>query len=254
MKRIIFATIISVITMLPFTSMAALDFNLNDLLNGTTATSNIVINKFELVWSSDTYTPFDYQGRNLPAAGSKVTVNAIITTSNGDARNLKYSWFLGDIFQQNKSGYSKNEFYFYARGGPGSYQTVRLQIFNEDRTIFEEKTIQIPIVQPELIVYLSDGNSHFSNQTSKVSTVLAGKTFSLVAKPYFFSINKLTDLIFEWITNNQQPIISADYDASVLHLDVPAEMKSTKNEISVSVKNLTAEEQKAYQIIKINVY
>ncbi|MDP2947013.1 MAG: hypothetical protein Q8N88_02775, partial [Nanoarchaeota archaeon] len=218
------------------------------------AEETISINKFELIWSSDTYTPFDYQGRNLPVIGSKITVNAILNVSGGDIRNLKYSWFLEDIFQQNKSGYGKNEFYFYAQKRPGSYHTIRLQIFNEDRTVFEEKIIQIPVTKPELLIYSSNGNSHFLNQASKISAVLAGKTFSFIAKPYFFSISKLTDLIFEWTINRQQPIISSDYNASVLHLDVPLEAKSTENEILVNVKNSTAEEQKAYQTIKINIY
>ena len=81
-------------------SMAALDLNLDDLLNSTTTTPNITINKFNLIWSADTYTPLGYEGRNLPTIGSEVKVDAIINTSGGSAKSLKYSWFLEDIFHR----------------------------------------------------------------------------------------------------------------------------------------------------------
>lgn len=218
--------------------------------------SDIKINKFELIWSTDTYTPYNYQGRNLPIIGSKITVNPIINASGGDIKSLKYSWFLEDIFQQSKSGYGKDSFYFYVQQRPGAYHTVRLQIFNDDRTVFEEKSIQIPITEPEIIFYSSNGNSHFSNQASTIYTVLSGKTFSFVARPYFFSINKLTDLIFEWTFSGKEPIISSDYDASIFNLTISDKNtpQTTESDLWVNVKNTLDETQKAFKSMKINIY
>lgn len=217
---------------------------------------SIAINKFELIWSADTYTPYGYQGRNLPVAGSKITVDAIVATSGGNAKDLKYSWFLEDIFQQNKSGYGKDNFYFYVQQRPGAYHTVRLQIFNEDRTIFEEKSIQIPIISPEIVFYSSNGNSHFSSQASTASIILADKKFSFVAKPYFFSINKLTDLVFEWTLSGKEPIISSDYDASIFNLTISGKISSEtiESNLLVNVKNPKDERQKAFGSMKINIY
>ena len=220
------------------------------------AAPSIIVNKIDLVWSADTYTPFDYQGRNLPVQGSKVTVSAIVSASGGNAKDLKYSWFLEDIFQRTKSGYGKDSFYFYINQAPGIYPTIKLQIFNDDRTVFEEKSIQIPTTEPEVVIYPSNGNSHFSNQTSAISTVLAGEKFSFIAKPYFFSINKLTDLVFEWNLAGKEPIISSDYNASVLDLTISGKQGngSAESEIRVNVKNSSDDSQKADQSIKINIY
>lgn len=218
--------------------------------------SSIRINKFELIWSTDTYTPYDYQGRNLPVTGSKITINPILSASGGDIKSLKYSWFLEDIFQQAKSGYGKDSFYFYAQQRPGAYQTVRLQIFNDDRTVFEEKSIQIPITEPEIVFYSSNGNSHFSNQACENYSILADKTFSFIARPYFFSVKKLTDLVFEWTFPGGGSITSSDYDASIFNLTVSNKNNAqiTGSDLWVNVKNALDETQKAFKSMKINIY
>jgi len=219
------------------------------------ASAEMVINKFDLTWSTDTYTPFDYSGRALPVAGSKIIVNAIVSASNGSPSNLKYSWFLEDIFQQNKSGYGKDSFYFYAQKNSGSFHTVRLQIFNEDRSIFEEQSIQIPITSPEIVVCPSSGNAHFSNQENKTYNLSSGEKFSLIARPYFFSANKLTDLKFEWTAPGQEPIISSEYDASVLNLKIEKKVPDVfKGNIWVNVTSKIEEAQKAFKSININIY
>ncbi len=246
-----------ILSLLPLVGFAQFDFDINDFLfDDTNAGSYINITKFDLNWSADTYTPYEYQGRALPSQGSKVFIEAVIEISGSDINDLKYSWFLDDIFQGTKSGYGKDGFYFYVNQRPGNYQTVRLQIFNEDRSIFEEKSVKIPIVVPELVIHFSNGNSYFSDQASKISLVSADKNSSFVAKPYFFSIKKLTDLEFEWHFADQEPVISSAYDASVLNLTIGEKegKELSENSLWVSVKNKTEPRQTAYQTINIQIY
>jgi len=200
--------------------------------------SDANIKNFDLNWSTDTYTSFGYEGRALPVRGGLVFVDAEVSIFSGDAKNLKYSWFLEDIFQKNKSGYGKTSFYFYARQTPGTYHTVRVQVFNEDRTIFQEKTIKIPIVKPEIILSLANTNK-----------------LSIIAKPYFFSINKLTDLVFEWTLEGQNPIKSSDYDANILDINILNKHNNqfVEQELRIGVENSNEKEQKAYDSIKINL-
>lgn len=247
MKKKICFIVISVLIIVPLISFAADSFGPNIDINsimdgllsgGQTVSPNIIVNKFELSWSTDTYTPIDYIGRALPTPGSEIFVDADVKTSDGSAKNLKYSWFLEDIFQQNKSGYGKSSFSFYAQKYPGSNQTVRIQIFNEDRTIFQEKTIEIPITQTEVVL----------------STNIVNKD-SVVARPYFFSINKLTDLEFQWTLTGQEPIISSNYNASILNISVSNKNTNAtaEQQLWLSVKNLKETEQSAYNSIKINL-
>jgi hypothetical protein len=237
-------TITTIATLLPLIALAQLD-----------ATTNISINRFDLIWSADTYTPFDYQGRNLPTIGSKIIVDAVISASSGNIKSLKYSWFLEDIFQKSKSGYGKDSFYFYVQQRPGGYHTVRVQVFNDDRTIFEEKTIKIPVTEPEIVVYSLGNNSHFSNQANKNSIDVFNDKLSLIVKPYFFSINKLTDLTFKWTLGSQEPIISSDYDASVLDLTIAnANKYEAESNLWIDVSNPQESRQKADQTIILQIH
>ena len=236
------------------------DFNidLNELLNIETPDPNLSlkINNIELIWNNDSYVPPLYQGRALPSIGSKVLIDVIVNASGGDPSNLKYSWFIDDIFQKNKSGYGKNSFYFYASQRPGNSQAIKVQIFNDDRTIFEERTIQIPIVNPEIAIYPSNGNNYIADRANEVSVVLSDKEFSFFARPYFFSIEKFADFVFEWNFAGQEPIISSDYGANVLDLTITnkADNKTTDKNLWLRVSNKFEKRQEASQTIKVKIY
>ena len=247
-------TVTTVTILLPLMGLAQLDFDLNNLFDIETA-PDITITNLELIWSSDTYVPYEYTGRALPSPGSKITVEAIVNAI-GNTFNLKYSWFLEDIFQRTKSGYGKDSFSFYVNQRGGGYHTIKAQIFNEDRSIFDERTIKIPIVEPEVAIYSSNGSSYFSDQAIKVSTILSDKKFSFITKPYFFSIKKLTDLSFEWRFANQEPIISSAYNANILDLTITekTDKEISENNLWVNITNKINSRQKVSQMIKVQIY
>jgi len=230
--------------------------NILDML-GDNPLNNIIqepinLTMLELSWTADTYAPFDYDGRTLPVKGGMVTVSAYVKISSGNISSLKYSWFVDDTFQEAKSGYGKNSIIFGIRRDIGSSHNVLLKLFNDDRSFYIEKSIEIPVFAPELIIYSTNGNAHFSNQASKFSTIISNKKFSFVAKPYFFSIKKLTDLSFEWSLPGQEPIISSDYDASILDLTVQNATGLTGS-IWVNVSNLKKSAQKAFQSVNLQI-
>jgi len=255
MKIKIITTLIIIITLVPLTGLAQFDFNLENLFTGENdVQSNITLVDFYLIWSADTYVPYEYQGRALPSPGSKITVQAIVTAI-GDTTNLKYSWFIENIFQSSKSGYGRTTFSFYASQRPNGYQTIKVQVFNEDRTIFDEISIEIPIVQPEVVIHSYQNHSIFSDQTVKTSNISSGKNFFFTAKPYFFSINKLTDLSFQWKFANQEPLISSAYNANVLNLAIQGknDEKVIENSLWLNVVNKNNPQQKAMQTIRISI-
>jgi len=247
MKIKTITTIITIITLLPLVGLAQFDFNLD-------IQPNITLVDFYLIWSADTYTPYEYQGRALPSPGSKITVEAIVAAV-GDTTNLKYSWFIENIFQSSKSGYGRTSFSFYATQRPNGYQTIKVQVFNEDRSIFDEISIEIPIVQPEVVIHPCQNNSILSDEAAKTSNISSGKNFFFAAKPYFFSINKLTDLTFEWRFAVQEPTISSAYNANVLSLAIQGknDEKIIENNLWLNVINKNNPLQKAMQTIRVNI-
>ena len=127
-----------------------LDDTINDAENPE---KRIYLETLELYWSANSYVPFGYQGRILPTKGSLVTVSAYLETSTGNPKNLKYSWFLDDIFQETKSGYGRDDFQFGIRRLDNASHTVQLKVFNENRSFFAEKSATIPITHLEVAIY-----------------------------------------------------------------------------------------------------
>lgn len=253
LQIIVFIFLLSI----PFITWAQFEFDVDDfLIDFFDDSSNVFIDNAELIWSADTYAPYQYQGRKLPSPGSKVTVEALAEISGGSAYDLKYSWFMENIFQRTKSGYGKTSFSFTIGKGSDDFHTIRVQIFNEDRSVFVEKSIKIPIVSPELVVYSISGNSYFSDQASDLAPILAGKKASFIAKPYFFSIEKLTDLSFEWQFTGQDPIISSAYDANILDLTISGKdsEETLEKSLWVSVNNKLQPRQKTSQIINLRIF
>ncbi|MFH2013368.1 MAG: hypothetical protein ABIJ17_00110 [Patescibacteria group bacterium] len=227
--------IILIFLLIPLISWAEFDFL-------STNTTNTKINSIELIWSADTYTPHEYEGRKLASSGSKIIIDALLNISNGTKNDLKFSWFYENIFQKTKSGYGKDSFYFYANQLPGGIHTIKVQIFNDDRSIFEEKEIIIPIVDTELFI--------------SSSIISPGREFSFIAKPYFFSINKLTDLEFEWNVLGQDPIVSSGYNASVLNLSISDKENNNvlESNLSLKISNKNGSNQEEFKTINFLIY
>ena len=249
--------IIIIFLLLPLISWAQFDF-LNEFLNQDNTSDSdteINLNSLSLFWSADTYTPFGYSGRTLPTRGSEVTVEALLSVSGSAPESLKYSWFVDDVFQESKSGYGRMSFNFRIRRFSGWTHKVSVQIFNESRSFFIERELIIPIVDPEVVIYSLNSTSHFSDEGSTTSIIPAGKKSSFIAKPYFFSINKLTDLSFEWRFGGYESTISSTYGANVLDLNINEknDNKILEQTLSVDIKNKTNSFQQVLKTIKVQI-
>lgn len=214
----------------------------DNMLLQDTIEQEINLKTLELYWSADTYVPFGYQGRALATKGSLVTVEADLDIVGGDPENLKYSWFLDDIFQGAKSGYGQDKFQFYVRRFNGARHTVLLKVFNESRSFLVEKSITIPITSPELVVH-----GDFD--------VIADKETSFLALPYFFNIKSLKDLEFEW-TLGDKSVRESSFIANVFGLKIINKQVggSLEETLRVIATNKRQTDQRVQKLIKINIY
>ncbi|MBD3282521.1 MAG: hypothetical protein GF387_02855 [Candidatus Portnoybacteria bacterium] len=249
-KKILITLLIAIF---PITALAQVDFNLDNIFDTYNfVPSRVELQGYQMIWSTDTYTPYEYKGRALPSIGSDVIVEAIVNTSNGSPSDLKYSWFIDDIFQRSRSGYGKTKLKFTATRPGGSYHSIRLQIFNEDRTIFQEKTIKIPIASPELKITSSPENNYFSRQDKSPLVIFADKQNALTAQPYFFSIKSLSDLSFEWMFEEKK-VNSSEYRANVLNLNITNKdtEEIIERTLNVRVFNKNNPNQEVYKNINL---
>jgi len=248
--------LIIVFVLFPLVVSAQLDSLIDNFLlntSETTTEADITLNDFKLIWSADTYTPFKYEGRALPTRGSKVTIIAVVDVSGGNPESLIYSWFLDDVFQEDKSGYGRETFDFRIRRFGGQTQTVFLKLFNDSRSFYTEKTLTIPITDPEIIIY----PLRSSDEGNQISTIKAGRKSSFIAKPYFFSMNKLTDLSFEWkFAGSLKSTTSSTYAANILDIDISnkSDSKILEQILYVGIENKTNSFQTASQTIKVRIW
>jgi hypothetical protein len=193
----------------------------------------------EIIWSTDSYVPYDYPGRALPSVDGFININVVINLYKGTPENLQYSWFVDKTFDESQSGYGRKNFKFGIRRDAGESHIVLVKIFNDSNTFYLEKSIVIPIVEPEIIIYTSAKNLEFSELAKKAVVVPAKRKSYFVAKPFFFSIKKPADLNYQWEISGQESIAASGINANVLALNVP-EKKNQEREtrrIEVSVGN-----------------
>jgi hypothetical protein len=267
MKKLILILSIILTSALPIITLAQFDY-LDDMINEDIPEENIGIEEeittaedspnlidIDMVWSADSFVPYDYLGRALPAEGGWVNVDVIMELSGGKPESLKYSWFVDDNFEESKSGYGKTSFTFGIIRMSGSTHTVLVKIFNESRSFYLEKSIIIPIVNPEIIIYPSPKNQKFSEQAKKNISTINNKEFLFIAKPFYFSIKRPADLSYRWDFSDQKAITSSGYGANTLKITVPQKntAESVEKNLSIMVTNNINLIQKAFKTLKIQI-
>jgi len=268
MKKISLILIIACLLIFPFRAFAqdVIDF-LDQLINEGTmeedfdannpAAADQLINlkSLELIWYTDSYVPYDYPGRALASEDGFITVETILETEGGNPANLQYSWFVDNRFEEEKSGYGKKNFSFGVRRGAQSSHIILVKIFDDAGSFYAEKSVTIPLVAPEIVIYTYGGNAHFSAHSKNYSTVLSDKKISFIARPFFFGIKKLTDLSFEWrIAQNKITANSANNAILDLTLKGKEDKKEFEENLNLLISNKAFTEQKALKNVLLKIY
>ncbi len=218
---------------------------------------SISLESLSLYWSANSYTPFGYQGRALPCHGDLVEVEADLKLSVGDVDNLQFSWFLDGVFQAKDSDYGRDNFEFRVRREGGRSHTVLVKIFNKTRSFYVEKDIVIPITNPELVIYKKNHgvNSPVYLNTLKAFKVPSNEEVKFLALPYFFNINKLDGLEFNW-SLGKKSVSESSFTANVFGLKIiNKEVGGVLEEkLEVTTINKLWDRQIIHKYININVY
>jgi len=267
MKKLILISSIAFVFFLPTIGLAQFDF-LDDMINEdipeesigifeetTTAEETPNLVSIDMIWSADSYVPCDYPGRALAPEGGFVDVEVIMELSGGRSENLKYSWFVDNNFEESKSGYGKTSFRSGIRRMSGNSHTILVKIFNESRSFYLEESITIPVVNPEIVIYPSPKNQNFSQHAKKNISTPNNKELLFFARPFFFSIKKLSDLSYRWDFSDQKAVTSSGYSANILRIIVPKKESSgpVNKSLSIVVSNNLNSIQRAFKTIKMQI-
>lgn len=161
----------------------------------------------DLAWTCSSYTPVNYEGKSLPIRGSLIIVSAIpyfkINNRLAGLNDLTYKWFLDDEIIDNNN---KPEFSFTATKYQSYSHKARVIVSTKDGTVSSQEWIDIKIYNSEIQIYEYDGAAQV-NLTKGIGSefsTYANSTPALTAIPYYFNINNLQDLSYNWKVQGTQ--------------------------------------------------
>lgn len=152
-----------------------------------------------LAIAPQTWTPAFYTGRALPTNGSETTVTALVF-NNGIQSNVPYQyiWKLNGKRQDTNPG--SNTFTFSSRFDTKT--VISVSVVTQQGTI-AEKTITVPMVEPELYFYDVNPLRGISHLAVGQTYALLGEEATFQATPYYVDFQN-GNLVHQWQINRQE--------------------------------------------------
>lgn len=198
--------------------------------------------EINIVWEANSYTPPFYEGNSLLSADSELTLMALPEFINQNNQlisnnNIEYTWFKNGQKLNSKSGVGQNTLTLDVDRFSNNID-ISVSAQTVDSTYEAEKSISIPVFQPQVVVYKVDPLSGPNfNREVKDNVLLTGDQLVLQAEPYFFATQKLTNNNLEFLWNiNGKTIKNTGVNSKVLALQKPDDT-SGEAKISVLIKN-----------------
>jgi len=205
-----------------------------------------------LTWSSNSYVPQGYEGKALPSRGSSIKVSAIPTrklAQNPDA--LYYRWLLdGDIMGW-AQGQGKSSFKFTVTKWGGASHEIESQILDSDENVLWRGSLSVKIVNPQ-VLFKTNGNNYAARDSLTATT---GQNLTFIAEPLFFNAQKMSDLIFKWTLDGQEPTALDEKNQNQMTIKIPAGNLSASifKDLSVFIQNKTDELQQSKANLSVEI-
>ncbi len=202
-------------------------------------------------WTSNTYTPLEYQdwARTLPIKGAALTFFATpfqtVARSGKNALSSLYEpqdpqlfyfvWYVNQSRYDQGQGVSSIQYQIdpYIRTDA---LDVRVQLFDaENGDLIVQQQTRIPVIQQPQILLYPIQNQIIVPIASQSFSGLRGSTIEILAKPYFFSVPEQKQIGFAW-SRAGIPITSVRNDPYSLKITLPNTKAQTQ--FSVSLTNM----------------
>jgi len=190
-----------------------------------------------LTWSTDTYAPPGYSGKALPARGSVIETVANIDSRTINPEELDYQWFLNHRLQKAASGPGKQVFKFNIGNVINREHSVKAEIRNiQGELLASSAYLSIEVRQPEIIFEAETTRLESIDLTQRY-LVSAEQEVNFRAIPYFFNIDQIEELNFDWQIDEKKATQLDQENGSLFSLKVGQIAESIEKKISLWVKN-----------------
>lgn len=155
----------------------------------------------DLIWEANTYVPALYAGKALFTHQSTVTITAVPHFSSN---SLIYKWKQNGSVVPESSGYGKSSFTF-GTGVISRPVTVSVEVSSLDGTQKAVKEITLDPREPQIMFYENHPlyGVGYGKALDNSEFKLSEKELSIVAVPYYFNGNAITDgrYNYSWTVN-----------------------------------------------------
>jgi len=156
-----------------------------------------------LLWEADTSVPPLYRGKALYSGGSKIKVVALPRIiSRGvhvSTNSLSFKWSVGGEPVVNQSGLGRSVFSYYGNQ-LNQNETIEVEVFLAG-SLVGRAVLVVPKTEPTLQLYVKDPLRGVLFDQALPSTMsLIGQEVTLLAQPYFFANESITNntLAYVW--------------------------------------------------------
>lgn len=221
-------------------------------IDGQTISKVIQLNpsNVDILWEANTYVPPFYKGKKLPTRQSDITVTAIPQfkiPSMDSIRTAVYYWQRDFTPLTNVSGYAKQAFSF--QNDPvKTTQNIGITVNNRTETETATANTDITFRNPFIVFYEKQNSRIFERRGSLAGFHVTADTFNLVAVPYFFAFDRLSDVNFNWLADGRTLTVS-NQNPSEIFFELP--QKGRQTNISLSIESAPKLLQKASRNLQL---
>jgi len=218
---------------------------------------SLTVSDFDLTWSASSQAPASYKGKLLPTQNSIIGLSALPfiyrpgTKTLINNNNLIFNWRLDDKFSAGNSGINKSDFIFRVNDFAGVSKSVRLEIKTPDNAVSLSKSVAIPIIRPQTLIYFVAPKTAFPYGAALKNLTSISSNFNFIAQNYFF--NALPkDLKWQWFINNKE-VASGGEKPWLASLNLSNISRPFSTQVQVLVKNPTNDLETAQSTINLEV-
>jgi hypothetical protein len=160
--------------------------------------------RVDLIAEPDSTVPPFYRGHPLPSSGTPIRVSALVF-KNGDrlASGLSYIWRVNGVIQKGGAGYGLDA--ITVRSNFEKSMRVNVEVLNASQQKIAEDTIEIPIVDPEVVFYERNPLRGLSLAALSDPFTSVGTEMVLRAETYFMDAElPSADLLSQWTLNGNE--------------------------------------------------
>ncbi len=218
--------------------------------SGETRSKNITIRSASahVYWWADTITPYWYKGKPLPSSSSRVTVMTLI--NNQTPASLNYAWQRDSSPVTSLSGFGKSTFAF--TFDSRLEEEISVTMRTADGLINKMAKAAVKPVSAEVGVYeirpdsgvsFAKGISAFRGQS--------GTSHDFIAVPFYFPIESLGDLGYEWSLNNRK--ITGEFSEPWLFTLKSDAGETYQNQVRVEVVDPRKNGERSSALLEVNL-